>query len=280
MVSKEIMESIDLEEGKILVDGKWLTEDEIRYAIKMKVESDDYNVADLATALQTLINEMNKSRVLKMRVPKEMAEILEELSQKSGESVESTLRGILIEYLSREGEPVEPPAEVPEEVEVDDETFGGIELGTKFEEPKGELFEDELESEVDDDISGEKDEKIDIDIEDVILGEEETEAELLDIESEGVTKSEEIAIGDDLKDEDIADIEAVEEIGKVEGVGDAEEAGKVEKVDEVEDVGEAEDVGDVEEVEEAKAKEIDEYPEKEAVKKKRILRRRKFLRKR
>ena len=73
------MIALYLEEGKIKVNGKWLTEDEIRYAIKMKVDSDDYNVADYAVALRTLINEMNKSTILKVRVPREMAEEFEKI---------------------------------------------------------------------------------------------------------------------------------------------------------------------------------------------------------
>ena len=89
------MENVDLEEGKILVDEKWLTEDEIRYAIKIKVESDDYNVAELASALKTLINEMNKSTVLKVRVPREVADEFEKLSREMDESIESILRNIL-----------------------------------------------------------------------------------------------------------------------------------------------------------------------------------------
>jgi hypothetical protein len=273
------MENIDLEEGKILVDGKWLTEDEIRYAIKMKVESDDYSVADLATALQTLISEMNKSRVLKVRVPKEMAENLEEISQKSGESLEATLRGILIEYLNIEGESTELPEEVPEEEEVEEEPIVGIDIGDRPEESKDELFEDELESEEEDYILGEKEEKIDIGIEDVILDEEDTKGELLDIESEGVTESEEVVIEGDLKDEEIADVETVEEHGEieeVEEVKDAEEGGEAERVDDVEDIG---DAGDVEETEGIAEKEITERPKEEAVKKRRILRRKKLLRK-
>jgi hypothetical protein len=115
--SKEVMENIDLEEGKIKVRGEWLTEDELRYAIRMKVDSDDYNVADLAVALKTLISEMNKSTVLRVRVPKELAESFEDISKQRGHSVESMLRSLLLDFINQKEESLIPVAEEAEEEE-------------------------------------------------------------------------------------------------------------------------------------------------------------------
>jgi hypothetical protein len=120
------MENIDLEEGKILVEGEWLTEDEIRYAIKMKVARDDYNVSELAFALKTLISEMNKSTLLRVRVPKALAEEFEKLSKDRGKSVQAMLRAILIEYMGRRN----TPTQVGEE---DTDTYGDIEIGNRME---------------------------------------------------------------------------------------------------------------------------------------------------
>lgn len=216
MVSKETMENIDLEEGKIRIGGKWFTEDEIRYAIKMKVSSDDYNVADLAVALQTLINEMNKSSILRVRVPKEMAEKFEELSRERGESVEAMLRDILIEYISREGE----YAEKLEEEGVSDE---GI-VGEK--EDEIDIMEDEIEDKLLDIKSTAKEpEIVEVETEDVLEAEE-----LPDIE----TIEEEIIepeIEDDLEEEYSTDIDAIdEELGNPE----IEEGLTIEDLDDIE----------------------------------------------
>lgn len=196
MVSREIMENIDLEEGKIKVNGKWLTEDEIRYAIKMKVDSDDYNVADYAVALRTLINEMNKSTILKVRVPREMAEEFERISDERGESVESMLRGILIDYMSREGE-----------------------IADRFAGEEREVYEDtdmvppEESSDTDNGIVGEEEEEVVVEGEDVheVIEDAEIEDRLLDIKGEETASdSEELDIKEDLEEE-ISDVEVMDE---------------------------------------------------------------------
>lgn len=196
MVSKEIMENIDLEEGKIKVNGKWLTEDEIRYAIKMKVDSDDYNVADYAVALRTLINEMNKSTILKVRVPREMAEEFEKISDERGESVESMLRGILIDYMSREGEIAD--RFVGEEREVLADT---------------DIVPSEERTEADIDIAEEEEEEVGLEGEDVheVIEDAEIEDRLLDIKGEETdSDSEELDIEEDLEEE-ISDVEVIDE---------------------------------------------------------------------
>jgi plasmid stability protein len=165
------MENIDLEEGRIRIKGKWLTEDEIRYAIKMKVSSDDYNVADLANALQTLITEMNKSTVLKIRVPKEMAEEFGKIAKQKGESMESTLRYILMDYLSAEEESEEleeEAAEVYEEVEIEPPKGRqkGVTVNGEFEDEEEEYYIEEEDEDMD-----------------FSLGDDESEDELLELES-------------------------------------------------------------------------------------------------
>lgn len=216
MVSKEIMESINLEEGKIRVDGKWLTEDEIRYAIKMKVSSDDYNVADFAVALKTLITEMNKSTVLKVRVPKKMAETFEELSRERGQSVESMLRNILIEYISGESESAE---------KLDEEALTYENIG--LEKPNADLPQ---EGESDEGFLDVKDDEIDISIEDEIedklldMDNTAKHSETVEVEAEEIFEAEELPrnatideeiigpeIENDLEEELIPDVEAIDE---------------------------------------------------------------------
>jgi phosphatidate phosphatase APP1 len=190
------MENIDLEEGRIRIKGKWLTEDEIRYAIKMKVSSDDYNVADLANALQTLITEMNKSTVLKIRVPKEMAEEFGKIAKQKGESMESTLRYILMDYLSAEEESEEleeEAAEVYEEVEIEPPKGRqkGVTVNGEFEDEEEEYYIEEEDEDMD-----------------FSLGDDESEDELLELESTSPkAKSEEVKSVDDIEIAEISDIE-------------------------------------------------------------------------
>ena len=205
LVSKKIIEDIDLEEGKIRVGDKWLTEDEIRYIIKMKVDSDDYNVADLAVALQTLISELNKSAVLRVRVPKEMAEEFEKLSKEKGESVQSVLRTILIDYLNTE---VKSPEEQEEEETIIYEDVDEEEPEEEYEEI---TYIDEDEGESDEDILGEKEDDIDIRIEEEDLVED-RDSELLEIDTTiGSSETVEVEAEDDFDTEYIPDIEELDE---------------------------------------------------------------------
>lgn len=197
MVSIEIMENIDLEEGRIRIKGKWLTEDEIRYAIKMKVSSDDYNVADLANALQTLITEMNKSTVLKIRVPKEMAEEFAKIAKQRGESMESTLRNILIGYISEEDEESE---ELEEEVA---EIYEEVEIEPPKRRKKGVTVNGEFEDEEEEYYIEEEDEDMDFS-----LGDEESEDGVLELKSPGPgTKLEDVKSVDDIEIAEIANFE-------------------------------------------------------------------------
>jgi hypothetical protein len=197
LVSIEIMENIDLEEGRIRIKGKWLTEDEIRYAIKMKVSSDDYNVADLANALQTLIAEMNKSTVLKIRVPKEMSEEFAKIAKQRGETMESTLRNILMDYLSGEDEESEEVegevAEVYEEVEIEPPTRRqkGVTVNGEYEDEEEEYYIEEEEDDMD-----------------LLLGDEEDEDDFLELKSPGPkTRMEEVESVDDVEIAEIPEFE-------------------------------------------------------------------------
>jgi hypothetical protein len=220
------MENIDLEEGKIRVGGKWLTEDEIRYAIKMKVSSDDYNVADLAVALQTLINEMRKSAILRVRVPKDVAQEFEDLSRKRGESMESTLRNILVEYITRKRELVRG---------LEEETVTYEDIGMK--KPEKEFGE---EMERGERFLGERVKEIDISIGNEDVDEDENVDELLDIDTS--TKDSEIV---EVEAEELSDIEAIDE-----DINEPEiEVLESEEDESEEDLG-VEELGDIEDIDE------------------------------
>jgi hypothetical protein len=233
------MENIDLEEGKIKVGNEWLTEDEIRYAIKMKVESDDYNVADLAVALKTLIEEMNKSTVLRVRVQKEMAEEFERISQETGESPETMFRILLLEYINKKEQQEEETFDELEiegsEEDINSEDPFGDEENTDYEEEEEEeglvdikgmvsdLYtqdaeitggsEDEIEEVETVELGGEEAEEIvpeEIEIEDVTV-EEAVEPETIDIDAESIEiedgYSKDVKVKEDLGEEIDVDLE-------------------------------------------------------------------------
>jgi hypothetical protein len=192
------MENVDLEEGKIRVKGQWLTEDEIRYAIRMKVDSDDYNVADLAVALKTLITEMNKSTVLRVRVPKELAEKLEEISQERDESVESLLRIILLDFINQH---VTEKQEIETIESEDEEEEAPIELEAEIVEiirESEEMKRDFEGNERDLDILSDDDDK-------------NLESELLDLETPSMdSEPEKVQIEGDLEEDDFSDIDSLD----------------------------------------------------------------------
>lgn len=215
MVSKEIMENIDLEEGKIRVNDDWLTEDEIRYAIKMKVSSDDYNVADLASALKTLITEMNKSTVLKIRLPKEMAEEFEKLSNNEGETVESMLRNLIMEYINSE----EEESEIVEAEGEEADSYDDVEIERPKEFVKGVIVDEEEEDDVDVGVNEDSDENIDINFKDDEEDDDFLEIEDSDsvkVESEGELEVEDISdIDDEIEEEEVKEFKKLPKKKKV-----------------------------------------------------------------
>lgn len=288
MESKDKIEDIDLEEGKIRINGKWLTEDEIRYAIKMKVSSDDYNVADLAVALRTLIDEMNKSQVLRVRMPKELVEELEALSKEKEESVEALLRRIIMDHIHSPTEIEEESDEEPEiedeEDEEDDEDFNDIEIGFR--------------SRIVEDVAEEVEPEVTVEAQPIVsVAVEEEVSEVEDIEvpvEEEIEEVEDIPEDDVEEDIDVVEEEVEEEIGIPE---DEEILGLDEEEDIVVDEGdlepeESEEIGEEIELEENIVPDTEpedkegadtEEPEKvegKKLKKRLIPRRKKLLRRR
>jgi hypothetical protein len=242
--SKDKIEDIDLEEGKIRIDGKWLTEDEIRYAIKMKISSDDYNVADLAVALRTLIDEMNKSQILKVRLPKDLVEELETLSKEKDESVEAMLRKIITDHMRSPPE-AEEEFEPEEEDEEDDEDYNDIEIGFRSRAAEEEAQEVEPEITVEAQPIEAVVAEEEVSIEEVEVPEAQIEEDIKDIEE--ILEDDNVIPEDDVEEE--IDIEEVleEEIETPEDeniLGIDEEEEIVVEEEEPEEVGEEIELGE------------------------------------
>jgi hypothetical protein len=61
------MSDISLDDGKILVEGEWLSADELKDRIKEKMDAGDMHFAGLAQALETLNQALENSHPLEIR---------------------------------------------------------------------------------------------------------------------------------------------------------------------------------------------------------------------
>ena len=130
---------IDLDEGRIFVEGEWLSEEELKYAIKTKISSDDFDVEHLAHAMKSLNKILEDSAVVDFRVSSGMLKRLKEMADDSGEAIGSILRKAVEGYVG--GDFSAPPEPEEEEPVVEDE-------------PEEEPEEDEEENESEEDDLG------------------------------------------------------------------------------------------------------------------------------
>lgn len=134
---------MDLDEGRIFVDGEWLSTEELKYAIKTKISSDDFDVEHLAHAMKTLEKIMEESTMIEIRVTETLQSSLKKMSDDIGESVGSIVRKALEGYLG--GEITAPePEEKSEDDEEENKSKGKKGRGKKKDkEPEDEPEDDE-----------------------------------------------------------------------------------------------------------------------------------------
>ena len=94
--SEYTMENINIEESKILVDNKWFTLNELKTNIKNKVNSDDFNVANLTNAVLELEEALKNVSQVKLTLHVDLIKYFKELATSSGTTFENTLRDALI----------------------------------------------------------------------------------------------------------------------------------------------------------------------------------------
>ncbi|UCE73556.1 MAG: hypothetical protein JSV56_11085 [Methanomassiliicoccales archaeon] len=232
---------------------------------------------------------------MRLRVPKKLAEEIEDLSKQRGESLESMLRTILIDFINKEGE---RSGQLYEETVA----YGDMELEGPKEEFKAQSVVVEMESEADEYPIARKEEDIGIRIEENVVEEEGVEGELLDLEATANgSEVDEFGSDEDFEDEDIFDIEAEDEeenelvveddedldedLSEIEVVEEEPSQPEVEEIishEEPEDIFEEKDLSDIEPFEEKKEetelKEFKPIPKKKKATKKKIVLRKKKLR--
>ena len=62
------MSEIDLQEGKILFEGEWLSAEELKKMIQEKMQAEDMKFANLASALEELNKSLENSHAVEVRV--------------------------------------------------------------------------------------------------------------------------------------------------------------------------------------------------------------------
>ena len=152
---------IDLDESRIFINGEWLSEEELKYSIKTKVSSDDFDIAPIAMSLKTLAKAIENSREMKVRLSSDMAEQLETYAKKKGETPGSVIRDAVIAFMGGEISvpKKEEKEEEPEEKKEAPPPLIPIPTKKDEEEEEEEEEEDEEEEEEDEDEDEEEEEE-------------------------------------------------------------------------------------------------------------------------
>ena len=115
---------VDIDEGKIKVDDQWLTVEDIKAAIKEKIDSGDYDVASHATALKQLEDVVANIREITFKITANLAEAAENLANERSVTVGAIIREALGNYTgtgasqpTMEFEEATPAPPAPEEGE-------------------------------------------------------------------------------------------------------------------------------------------------------------------
>ena len=148
---------IDLDEGRVLVEGDWLSEEEVKSAIKAKISSEDYDIAPLADSLKNLQSALENSTMINVRVAKDMAKKFELLSRDRGEGVGNILREALGIFLAEEAGDINIEEAEEDEEEEDEPVEAAEEVEEDEDESDEEEDEDESDEEEDEDESEDED---------------------------------------------------------------------------------------------------------------------------
>ncbi len=147
---------IDLDEGRVSVEGDWLSEEEVKSAIKAKISSEDFDIASLADSLKNLQGALENSTMINVRVAKDMAKKFELLARDRGEGIGNILREALGIFLAEEAGDIDieeaeedEEEEIVEAIEEDDEDLEAEE--SEEEESEEESKEEEAEESEEDD---------------------------------------------------------------------------------------------------------------------------------
>lgn len=113
---------IDVDAEAIFFEGAWYTREDLARKIKSMIDGGDFNVARPSAALEALSSTLGQVRTLSFRVTPDLAEALNQLANRTGNSVGQLVREAVMQMLTqgaaapqeslRQGEAVKAPAPV------------------------------------------------------------------------------------------------------------------------------------------------------------------------
>jgi hypothetical protein len=92
--------TIDVDAEAVFLEGAWYTREDLSRRIRAMLDSGDFNVASPSLALQELTQTMVGIRTLAFRCTPELAEALDQLAGRLGQSVGAVLREAVTQYLT------------------------------------------------------------------------------------------------------------------------------------------------------------------------------------
>lgn len=137
------MSNINLEEGKINFDGKWLSAEDLTEMIQKKMGDGDFKFAAMAAALEELNRAVEDSHIIEATIVLEK-EIYEKLLALGGGDEKESLRKAIMEYIHDGEAPVSPqPQQPPQTKPKEKETTHLVEVEDKDEPaPKPEKIKE------------------------------------------------------------------------------------------------------------------------------------------
>lgn len=92
---------IDVDAEAIFFDGAWYTREDLGRKIKSMIDGGDFNVARPSAALEALSATLSQVRTLSFRVTPDLAAALEQLANRSGNSVGQLVREAVMQMLTQ-----------------------------------------------------------------------------------------------------------------------------------------------------------------------------------
>jgi hypothetical protein len=98
---------IDVDAEAIFLDGAWYTRDDLARKVKSMIDAGDFNVARPSAALEALSSTLQQVRTVQFRVTPDLADALNQLATRTGNSVGQLVREAVMQLLTQGGAPQE-----------------------------------------------------------------------------------------------------------------------------------------------------------------------------
>ena len=104
---------IDVDAEAIFLDGTWQKREDLARRIKAMLDSGDYAVAKLSTALEQLTQAMANVRTVSFRMSAELADALAAAAQRQGKTQGALLRDLAAQAVGAPAAPAAAPSTAP-----------------------------------------------------------------------------------------------------------------------------------------------------------------------